>query len=163
MISVSRRIFFVFLHIFYICISAVYPPNKARMNFIQYLKWSAFQGAFFGNYFVVFHNFTDVLLFLHIFACCGSHILTSFLCFYYFSHNILLLGLLFSRPWVCRGWLLESSFSDHPAAPGTLLLLLLLLLCWTTRIHFCSWAVFLKADYHYTTIFLHFYISYTNK
>ena len=70
-----------------------------------------------------------------------------------FSHNILLLGLLFSRPWVCRGWLLESSFSDHPAAPGTLLLLLLLL-CWTTRIHFCSWAVFLKADYHYTTIFV---------
>ena len=48
--------------------------------------------------------------------------------FFFFFHNISLLGLLFSRPWVCRGWLLESSFSDHPPAPGTLLLLLL---CYT--------------------------------
>ena len=31
-------------------------------------------------------------------------------------------------------WLLESSFSDPPRAPGTLLLLLLLLLCWTKQI-----------------------------
>ena len=33
--------------------------------------------------------------------------------------TILMLGLLFSRPWVCRRWLLEPFCFDPPAAPGT--------------------------------------------
>ena len=33
---------------FSICISAVYPTNKARMNFIQYANLPAFQDASFG-------------------------------------------------------------------------------------------------------------------
>ena len=39
-----------------------------------------------------------------------------------FSHNVYAEGLLFSRPWVCWGWLLESSSSDPPVPPGTPLL-----------------------------------------
>ena len=35
-----------------------------------------------------------------------------------FSHNIYVEGHLFSCPWVCRGWLLEPSFSDPPVPPG---------------------------------------------
>ena len=38
--------------------------------------------------------------------------------FWFFSHNIYVEGLLFSCPWVCRGSLLESSFSDPPVPPG---------------------------------------------
>ena len=39
--------FFLFLQIFSISISAGYPSKQARMNFIQYAFWSAFQGASF--------------------------------------------------------------------------------------------------------------------
>ena len=51
----------------------------------------------------VWEHFGDVL------TCVGAP-LTVTLC----SHNIYVEGLLFSCPWVCRGWLLESSFSDPP-------------------------------------------------
>ena len=42
-----------------------------------------------------------------------------------FSHNIYVEGLLFSRPWVCRGGLLESSCSDPHRGIRAMLLLLL--------------------------------------
>ena len=59
--------------------------------------------------------------------------------------------------------LLETSFSDPPAAPGTPLLLLLLLLCCTLVANLLvgSYSYFhlgpffyLKPNYYYTTIFL---------
>ena len=45
-----------------------------------------------------------------------------------FFHVINVEGLLFSRPWMCRRWLLPPLFFTSPAAPGTRLLLLSLLL-----------------------------------
>ena len=64
-----------------------------------------------------------------------------------FSHNIYVEGLIFSRPWVCRGWLLEPSFSDPPAGPGTWLLF------YTAPKQIAKWETrFLKAHFHYTTI-----------
>ena len=41
-----------------------------------------------------------------------------FLDFLDLPHNIYVVGHLFSCPWVCRGWLLESSFSDPPCHQG---------------------------------------------
>ena len=42
-----------------------------------------------------------------------------FIFVWFSSHNIHVERLLCSRPWVCRGWLLESSFSDPPVPPDT--------------------------------------------
>ena len=66
-------------------------------------------------YLILFLRFVFVDIF---FLVRVTLVLISLLFRIYISHNIHVEGLLFSRPWVCRAWLLESSFSDPPVPPG---------------------------------------------
>ena len=78
--------------------------------------------------------------------------------FLIFSHNICVEGLLFSRPWLCRRWLLEPLFLDPHAAPGTPLLLFFVVVVFSSFLFVAFTLVlasFLGGDYHYTTIIFH--------
>ena len=68
----------------------------------------------------------------------------------HFPHNLNVEGILFSRLWVCRGWLLEPSF-QHPG--GTRNAVVADVIYLVPLSSYSAAAYFMKVDYHRRTIF----------